>query len=504
MAPRLFCGGRVHSPDWIRAEAGRIAAGLQALGCRAGDRVAAFLRNGPAYVVLAQACRQAGLLLVSINCHYKCEEARHILADCEARAIFIHEDLVAPVRQGFPDDLAVIDVPVDEGNEAAAASGARWNRFGAGIDDVPQTRPLSHYTIPYTSGTTGRPKGVIRLPVDAARRAAMDHELGEVLQTVYGIRADSIVMLCAPLYHSATMSYAQYAGAAGATLLLEPGFDAAATLQLIEQHRVTHAYMVPTMFRRMLALPAAVRERFDTSSLRHVTSTGSPCPMDLKRAMIAWFGPVITEGYGSSETGYVTFIDASTWLKRPGSAGRPVGRAQIRIVGDEDRQALPAGRTGTIYVRQPAMPDFTYLNHTSSREAMELDGMVTLGDVGYLDDDGYLYICDRRSDMVISGGANIYPAEIEAALQGMPGVADCAVFGIPDTEYGEALAAAVQPDPGTSLDEAKVRQFLRARLANFKVPRVITFHAALPREETGKIFKRVLREPYWQGTDRRI
>jgi long-chain acyl-CoA synthetase len=503
MQPRLIFRHHIYPPEWIGAEADRVRAGLHQIGCEPGDRVAAFLRNGPAYVVLAQACRQAGVLLVSINWHYKGEETRHILADCGARAIFIHEDLVAQVRDGFTEGLAVIDVPADEGTEAAAASAARWTTFGDGADEVPAQRPLVHCTIPYTSGTTGKPKGVLRLPVDPLRRTAIDRELNEVLRTVYGMDRHATVMLCAPLYHSATMSYAQYASAAGATLLLEPSFDAAATLRLIQEHRVSHAYMVPTMFRRMLALPGTVRQRFDPSSLRHITSTGSPCPDDLKRAMIDWFGPVVTEGYGSSETGYVTFIDASTWLERPGSVGRALGRASIRIV-DGSGQALPTGQTGIIYVKQPAMPDFTYLNHAPSRESMGLDGMVTLGDIGYLDGDGFLYICDRQSDMVISGGANIYPAEIEAALQTMSGVADCAVFGIPDTEYGEALAAAVQLDAGSTLDAAQVQGYLRARLANFKVPRLITFHAVLPREETGKIFKRKLREPYWQGVDRQI
>jgi long-chain acyl-CoA synthetase len=219
--------------------------------------------------------------------------------------------------------------------------------------------------------------------------------------------------------------------------------------------------------------------------------------------MIDWFGPVITEAYGASETGYVTFIDSPTWLAHPGSVGQALGPAQLRIVDDEGRE-LPPGQIGAIYVRQPALPDFTYVNNQAARDAMERDGLVALGDVGYLDEQGFLYICDRRNDMIISGGVNIYPAEVESVLQGLAGVADCAVFGIPDEEFGESVAAAVQLRPGAQLDAASIQHFLRAHIANFKVPRVIEFHAQLPREDTGKIFKRLLREPYWREQNRRI
>ena len=314
-----------------------------------------------------------------------------------------------------------------------------------------------------------------------------------------GMRA----FVSAPLYHSAPNLYALQVALNGALLVVEPRFDAEATLALIERYGLTNLYLVPTMFVRLLRLPAEVRQRYDISSVRFISSTGSPCAPELKRAMIDWFGPVITESYASSEAGHITFIDSREWLERPGSVGRPLGDGVVKIL-DDDGRALPAGEIGLIYCRQPAYPDFTYTNNPAARAAIERDGLCSVGDMGYLDAAGYLYVADRKSDMVISGGVNIYPAEIEAALMSMPGVGDCAVFGIPDAEFGEALAAAVQLRPGARASPGEVQQFLRSCIANYKVPRIVSFHDALPREESGKIFKRLLREPYWAAAGRRI
>jgi long-chain acyl-CoA synthetase len=221
------------------------------------------------------------------------------------------------------------------------------------------------------------------------------------------------------------------------------------------------------------------------------------------QAMIDWWGPVINEAYASSETGYVTFITAREWLSHPGSAGRPVGQAIVKIYDDHGRE-VPPGEVGSIYARQFALADFRYVGDEEARNDMERDGLVTLGDMGYMSEDGYLYICDRKSDMVISGGVNIYPAEIEAVLSTMPGVADCAVFGIPDQEWGEALAAAIEPRTGTLLHEEEVRTFLQERLARYKVPGRVEFHERLPREDTGKIFKKKLRAAHWSSAGRKI
>jgi long-chain acyl-CoA synthetase len=305
------------------------------------------------------------------------------------------------------------------------------------------------------------------------------------------------------MYHSAPNSFSVGVAQENGSLWIEPRFDAERTLQMIEQHHITHTYLVPTMYVRLLRLPDEVKRRHDLSSMRFVSSTGSPCAPDIKRAMIKWWGPVINEAYGSSELGYMTVLSSEDALRKPGSAGRPLPGVSMRILDEEGRE-LPRGTAGLIYIRQPAYADFTYNNNDAARARMERDGHMTMGDVGYLDEEGFLFIVDRSADMVISGGVNIYPAEIEAVLQMMPGVADCAVFGIPDAEFGEALAAAVQPLPGITLSTEQVITHLQAHLAGYKVPRVVAFHAEMPREDTGKIFKRRLREPYWAGSQRRI
>ena len=282
-----------------------------------------------------------------------------------------------------------------------------------------------------------------------------------------------------------------------------PRFDAEETLRLIELHRIDLAYMVPTMYVRMLKLPEEVRSRYDLSSLRFIASTGSPCPPDVKRAMIDWLGPKIYETYAASETGLITIMSSEEALERPGSAGLPAGDATIRIVSEEGLPC-PTGEIGLIYMKQPAYADFTYVGNEEARRAAEKDGLVTLGDMGYLDPQGYLFICDRASDMVISGGVNIYPAEAEHALMGCPGVLDCAVFGIPDEEMGERLMAAILPEPGAVVDAAAVEQWLRPRIAGYKIPRDVTLVTEFPRDDNGKVAKRKLRAKYWEGRERRV
>ena len=519
MFPTLVFAERRYPARWMADETARIRAGLHAAGLVPGDTVAAMLRNGPAFVALVLACRQAGVYLVAINWHFKAAEARYLLVDSGARLLVVHDDLIEQVRAGLPSATIVVAVAADETVVALSASSPSpspppvpsspagrlpWQRFGTDAAPAPPATGLTHGTIAYTSGTTGQPKGVRRLPASVEHAATMQAGLQRISRTVFGVSNDAdVALLCAPIYHSAPMSYLLHCCAVQATLVLENGFRAERALALIEQHRVTHAYLVPTMYQRLLALDTEVRRRFDIASLRQVASTGSPCAPQLKRDMIEWFGPVVTEAYASSETGYVTFIDSASWLAHPGSAGRALFDAKISIRNAQGRE-LPAGDIGVIYARQPVTPDFTYLNKPEAREAVEADGLVTLGDMGFLDGDGFLYVCDRSADMVISGGVNIYPAEIELVLQEMPGVADCAVFGIPDDEFGEALAAAVQLAAGSTVQPAEIQAFVRARLANYKVPRTITLHEALPREDTGKIFKRLLREPYWAGRKRSI
>jgi long-chain acyl-CoA synthetase len=462
----------------------RAAGGLERLGVRQGDVVCILLHNSPAFLEAQLAARLLGVYWCPINWHYKADEAGWILRDSGAKVLVTDDALRAQAGAGIPPDLPVV---------------ADWVRFIQEEELWNEEARRPGTLMPYTSGTTGRAKGVRRLPQTPEQLAQLQQGMRQVLGIEPGMRA----LHPAPLYHSAPSSYAVQAALHGELLVLEERFDAERALSLIERHRLTHAYLVPTMYVRLLRLPEAVKHRYDLSSMRFVASTGSPCPAEVKRAMIDWWGPVFNESYAASELGYVTSISSEEALRKPGAAGRPVGEARIRIL-DESGRELPRGQVGLIYARQPAYPDFTYNNNAEARRTIERDGLLSLGDMGFVDDDGYLYVCDRAADMVISGGVNIYPAEIEAVLTLMPGVRDCAVFGIPDEEFGEALAAAVQTEPGSSLQAEDIRRFLQEKIANYKVPKVIAFHEELPREESGKIFKRRLRAPYWEKAGRRI
>jgi long-chain acyl-CoA synthetase len=285
--------------------------------------------------------------------------------------------------------------------------------------------------------------------------------------------------------------------------ILMPRFDPEEFLALVDRQRIDTLFMVPTMFVRLLKLPAEVRARYDLSSLKFVMHAAAPCPPDVKAAMIAWWGPVIHEFYGSTESGAVTVVGSREWLAKPGTVGRAIEGGEIRILA-EDGSLLGPGRVGDVYTRLSFYPDFTYHGLPDKRSEIERDGFITSGDIGYLDDDGFLFLCDRRRDMVISGGVNIYPAEIESVLVTCPGVRDCAVFGIPHDEYGEQLMAVVEMEPGMALDVADIVAFLSQRLAGYKVPRLIEARTDLPREDSGKIFKRRLRAPYWQAAGRAI
>lgn len=493
MRPTIVFQGVTLAPDLFEQRCRRSAAALQAAGVGDGDVVALMNRNSPELLELMVAVRRLGAQWCPINWHYKTDEVQYILGDCAAKAFIADAPLLAGLHGLQPGAMPVYAL------RGTAAGVPSWEALRdttppITTDPAPPRGPML-----YTSGTTGRPKGIRR----AASTPEQQQRAAEVRRLSYGFDDDTRALVSAPMYHSAPNAYALGVAQEDGTLYIEERFDAERTLQLIDAHHITHAYLVPTMYVRLLALPEAVRQRYDVGSMRFVGSTGSPCPPEVKRAMIEWWGPVIHESYGSSELGYMTLLTSEQALRKPGSAGPPLPGVTLAIL-DDDGQALPAGQAGLIYVGQPAFADFTYVGNDEARRRMEVDGLKTMGDIGYLDEDGFLFIVDRKADMVISGGVNIYPVEIEAVLHGMPGVADCAVFGIPDDEFGESLAAAVQPLPGAALDADAVRAWVHTRMAGYKVPRIVTFHDSLPREDTGKIFKRKLREPYWEGRARRV
>lgn len=493
MQPTLVFRGQTLAPDVFEQRWRRSAQALHEAGVGEGDVVALMLQNSPEAVELMIAVRHLGALWCPVNWHFKTDEVRYILGNSGAR-VFIADAVLLQGLAGLDTGRAA--AWTTRGNVAGVPA---WEPLRDAADPITLPPAAPRGAMFYTSGTTGRPKGIVR---DATTPAQAEAN-AEMRRLAYGIQHPMRALLNAPWYHSAPNGYALGMAQADATLYIEERFDAERTLQLIHDHRLTHAYLVPTMYVRLLALPAEVRARYDVSSMRFVSSTGSPCPPAVKRAMIDWWGPVIHECYGASELGYMTLLTSEQALRKPGSAGPPLPGVVLKIL-DADGREQPRGTPGLIYIHQPATADFSYVGHDEARARMAVDGLKTMGDVGYLDDEGFLFIVDRQADLVISGGVNIYPAEIEAVLHGMPGVADCAVFGIPDDEFGEALAAAVMPAPDTALTAEGVRAWLHARLAGFKVPRVVDFHAQLPREDTGKIFKRKLREPYWAGRQRQV
>ncbi|MFE4019175.1 AMP-binding protein [Streptomyces sp. NPDC059101] len=510
-APAIRCAGHERGYPEFLDRAARIATGLADLGVGPGDRVAVVLRNEPAHLEITTAAAQLGAAAVPVNWHFRADDLRHVLTDSGSAVVFAHTDLLGAVTAVLPEGVQIVEVAVPPGVAAACGTAAPpvTGRHPV-LDDwladrPPLSRPVGARppTVIYSSGTTGRPKGVLREPVGPERLTEAVASFLEYFAVAPGGRT----LIPAPLYHASPSQHAVLALAAGLDITLMPRFDAEEFLRLVERHRIEQAQVVPTMFVRLLRLPKDVRERYDLSSLTSVVHAAAPCPPHIKHAMIDWLGPVLREYYGGSETGAVTWCDSPEWLAHPGTVGRAQGTCAVLVLGP-DGEVLPPGATGEIYVR-PAenWPRFSYLGDPDKRAAMEAPdrpGYVTLGDIGHLDEDGYLYLSDRRNDLVISGGVNIYPAEIEGCLLALDGVRDAAVFGIPDEEFGEALAAHLETEAGVRLTAVAVRAHVARRLAAYKVPRAVVFEERLPRDESGKLFKRQLRDPYWDGYGRRI
>ncbi len=502
-------GERHRGKAELEDRAARIAGGLDALGVGAGDCVAIIMRNDIAFIEAALGVMTLGAYAVPVNWHFKPDEIGYVLRDCGARVLIGHTDMLNQIAPIVPEGMTVLSVPTPPEILANYKIDPAMLHTPPGAHDleswIAKQTPFAGPARPqpanmiYTSGTTGYPKGVRRAAPTPEQAAASD----AMRALIYGLRPGIRALLPGPLYHSAPNAFGIRAARLGEALVMMPRFDAEDFLRLIQDEKIDTIFAVPTMFIRLLKLPESVRRRYDMSSLRHVIHAAAPCPRDVKTAMIEWWGPVIYEFYGSTESSAVTFATSEDALKKPGTVGTISPGAEIRFLDDEGRD-VPQGEVGEIYTRYPSLADFTYHNKPEKRAEIERDGFITSGDVGYIDADGYVFISDRKRDMVISGGVNIYPAEIEAVIHGLPGVQDCAVFGIPDAEFGESLMAVIEPRPGVALDIAALRAAMREHLADYKVPKHIEVQTGLPREDSGKIFKRRLRDPYWQQAGRTI
>lgn len=511
MSGIVISGDRQTSRGEIFDNAAKIARGLEEAGVCEGDFVALILRNDFPFFEVQAGATLLGAYVVPVNWHFKGQEIGYILHDCSAKFVVIHADLLQAVEQSIPAECRIIVVPTPD--EIALAydisvpdrdyvgRGIRWGDWIASLSQWTASPRPGRSGIFYTSGTTGSPKGVVR--------DAEDDKSGQAIQRltrlILGFEPDTSIrtVITGPAYHAMPFTFAILSVHMAEIVVLQPKFDPENLLKLIEEHGITHLQMVPTMFKRLLDLPEAVRSRYDLSSLRFVAHSAAPCPAELKRRMIEWWGPIIFEYYGATEVGAVTFHNSHEALSKPGTVGRAIEGCTIRILDEQGRECDP-DEVGEIYVVNPSLPDFTYNGLDDKRSEIEKAGLISVGDVGYLDADGYLFVTDRARDMVISGGVNIYPAEIEATLVAMPGIVDCAVFGIPHAEFGETICAHVTKASGAPLSETEIRQWLGERLARYKVPSRIVFDDDLPREDSGKIMKRKIRDRYWAAQERAI
>jgi len=487
----------------LMARSNRLVHGLRALGLRPGDAIAALLPNSAEFIELYLAVGQAGFYLVPINHHLVGPEIAYIVGDSEAKAFVAHERFADAARAavaelGFPGEasFAIGDIP-------------GFRPYADLTDGQPDELPADRTAgavMNYTSGTTGRPKGV-RRPLTGATPEANYLGFGGGMLLLFGLQPndDNVHIVGSPLYHTAVLVFGGGALHIGHTVVLMDKWTPESMLQLIQDYRVTSSHMVPTQFHRLLALPEEVRARYDVSSLRHMVHAAAPCPPDVKRRMIEWWGPTIDEYYAASEGGG-TIVFAEEWLKKPGTVGRPWPNAEIAVFDDDGNRLTEPHQVGTVYMKMQG-GSFEYYKDKEKTRKSRIGEFFTVGDVGELDEDGWLFLRDRKIDMIISGGANIYPSEIESVLLTHPKIGDAAVFGIPHEDWGEEVKAVVEPAPGVEPGpelEAEILEFCAGRLARFKTPRSIDFTTEMPRDPNGKLYKRKLRDPYWKGRERAI
>ncbi|GBD25172.1 Long-chain-fatty-acid--CoA ligase FadD13 [bacterium HR30] len=473
---------RLNYADLYR-RANQLAHAFRSAGIRQGDTIALVLHNRPEWLEAMQAVGKLGARVVPVGYRAKAPEIAYLLRDADARLIIaenaLQEELDAALTAaGLANAITLWVVGEEppwrgesyEEQIAAQPDHEAEDFFPGGGFDV----------LVYTSGTTGRPKGVERVidPAQSPRQLAAVADMWQLTQ-------NDVHLVCGPLYHTAPASYAQAHLLVGASVVLLPRFDAVAALEAIARYRVTTTFMVPTHFVRLLQVPEETRQQYDLSSIRLVLHAAAPCPIEVKRSIMELFPPhSVVEFYGASETGF-TRVTAEEWLKKPGSVGKPWPGHELRILDEEGRECAP-GEVGLVYVRSPQM-NFAYRHAPEKNTQAFRDGWFTAGDLGYLDEDGYLFLVDRRTDLILSGGANVYPAEVEQTLLLHPSVADAAVVGVPDKDLGRRVVAVVELRPEHSLSECELIEFARSRLAHYKCPRQVIFVAELPREPTGKI-----------------
>jgi long-chain acyl-CoA synthetase len=489
----------------LHASANQVVHGLRALGLKPGDAIAVMLSNEVAMLELYLAATQAGLYIVPINSHLTGPEVAYIVADSDAKALFCNDKTGDASRLAAAATELRADVRFTTGTVEGFRSFAELK---AGQSATAPADRRAGAAMTYTSGTTGKPKGVRRQlpPVDPEMVA----EPNAMFLMLFGITPhdDGVHLVVSPLYHTAVLNFCTNHLHFGHTVVLMDKWTPEGTLEAIAKHRVTTTHMVPTQFRRLLALPddvrARVKERGDLASLRHVIHSAAPCPVDVKKKMIEWWGDVIFEYYAASEGGG-TLATPKDWTAHPGTVGKAWPISKLKVVKDDGAECAPR-EVGTVYMSM-GVHTFEYHKDKKKTESSWKDGFFTVGDAGWLDEEGFLYLCDRKTDMIISGGVNIYPAEIESTIVVHPKVRDVAVFGIPHEDWGEEVKAVVEPAPGVAPNAAladEILSFCKERLASFKIPKSVDFVSELPRDPNGKLYKRKLRDPYWAGRERAI
>jgi long-chain acyl-CoA synthetase len=485
----------------LAGQANAAADWLIAHGLAAGDSLAVMLENRSEIVMLGFAARRAGLYYTPLSVHLQEREIGHMLRDCGARVLVVSAQTAALAQRV----VAMLDDPAAMCVVSVDAGCGDWPVLAALLDGRPRDgaalppRPLGRDQL-YSSGTTGLPRAIRKPLAPWESRDQVDREVASWRQT-FGFDEHAVYFSAAPLYHAAPLRYAMRTLDCGGRCVLQQKFEPAEALQALTQWQVTHSQWVPTMFVRLLALPAAQRAALTPRQLVQAIHSAAPCPVHVKRAMIDWWGPILYEYYAGTEGLGLTAIDSAEWLARPGSVGT-AKLGQVRIVGD-DGAVLPAGEIGQVFFE--GGPDFLYLNDPQkTAAARNAQGWATYGDIGHLDADGYLFLSDRRADLILSGGVNIYPREIEDVLMAYPAVEDVGVVGVPDAEFGEAVKAVVrlrQPVPAGAAQQALAQELIahcRAQLSRLKAPRSIDFVDALPRMENGKLLRRLLKERYRQ------